>query len=236
MTNLQQREAKAFFWAHSIMLCVVLAGFARSFYLRGLFLDHALPLLHQLHGLLLTLWFVLTVTQARLAQTGHTSKHRQLAWTAIPVVAGVVISGAWVNTALALRLTSAQDPENMFIWANYMSLLSFVALVCLAVRARRRLTVHRRLMLFASIAIIGPAFARFAFWPVLGLGLAMAPALAGVGMLLLIAIALSYDLFAWRRVQAATIAGFLSILMPLLAGTGVALSGLGFALMQRLQG
>ena len=234
--NPQQRETRAFFWAHVLLLLVVLVGFGRSFYLRGLFIAHPLNLLLQVHGAILTLWFALTVLQARLAVTGQKGSHARFAWLAVPTVAGVVISGAWVNTALALQLTSAEDPENMFIWANYMSLMSFVLLVALAVRARRRLTTHRRLMLFASIAIIGPAFARFSFWPFFGLGLAMAPAFAVAGMLLFVILAMGYDFVTWRRVQASTLGGFAGILLPLIAGTAVALSGLGFALIHRLQG
>jgi hypothetical protein len=190
------------------------------------------PLL--LHGTVLTLWFVLTVQQAWSARTRRKSWHARAAWLAVPVLVGVVASGLWVNTALALQITSAQDPENMFVWANYMSLLSFVLLVALAVVKRRHLAAHRRLMLFASVAIIGPAFARFAFWPAFGLGkqgLVLAPAFAGAGLLLLVVIALGYDLMTLCRPQAATWGGLAGILLPLVAGAAVALSGAGFALL-----
>ena len=42
--NAQQRESRTFLRAHAFLLCVVLVGFARSFYLRGLFLDSPLHL------------------------------------------------------------------------------------------------------------------------------------------------------------------------------------------------
>ncbi|MBI3346379.1 MAG: hypothetical protein HY020_04105 [Burkholderiales bacterium] len=228
------RENQVFFWAHSLLLCVVLIGFGRSFFLRPLFLQSPLPSLLMLHGAALTLWFALTVQQAWAARTRRTSWHARAAWLAVPVLIGVVVSGFWVNTALALQITSDQDPENMFVWANYMSLLSYVVLVALAVAKRRQLAAHRRLMLFASIAIIGPAFARFAFWPVFGLGklsLVLAPAFAVAGMLALVVIALGYDIVTLRRPQPATWGGLLGILLPLVAGTAVALSGAGFALL-----
>lgn len=233
-TTPAQRENQLFFWAHSLLLCIVLVGFGRSFFLRPLFFASPLtwPLL--LHGAALTLWFALTVQQAWSARTGRKSRHARAAWLALPVLIGVVVSALWVNTALALQITSARDPENMFIWANYMSLMSFVVLVVLAVVKRRQLTVHRRLMLFASIAIIGPAFARFAFWPAFGLGklgLVLAPAFAVGGMLLLVLIAIGYDILTLRKPQAATWGGLAGIVLPLLAGTAVALSGAGFALL-----
>lgn len=228
--NAQQRESRTFLRAHAFLLCVVLVGFARSFYLRGLFLESPLHLRLAIHGVALTLWFVLTVLQAWFAASGRRSLHVRTAWATVLVVPAVLITGAWVNTALAWQIQSAQDPENMFIWANYMSLLSFAALVGMAVVKRRRLPEHRRLVLFASIAIIGPAFARFAFWPVIGAGLALAPAFAGAGMLLLTLAAAVYDWATLRRVHATTLAGFAAILLPLLAGTALAVSGLGFGL------
>lgn len=233
-TTPAQRENQVFLWAHALLLCVVVVGFGRSFYLRPLFSASPLPLPLLLHGVALTLWFALTVQQAWAAVARRKSWHARAAWAAVPVLLGVVASGAWVNTALALQIKSADDPENMFIWANYMSLLSFVVLVVLAVLKRRQLAVHRRLMLFASIAIVGPAFARFAFWPVFGLGklgLVLAPAFALGGMLLLVSIAIGYDIATLRRPQAATWGGMAGILLPLVAGTGVALSGTGFALL-----
>ncbi len=227
----QAKENRAFLGAHTLLLCIVLIGFARSFYLRGLFFTtHPLPLLLQLHGVALTCWFGLTTVQAWLAQSARKGWHRRLAWLAVPVIMALVVTAAQVNNGVALQLVSASDPENMFVWANYMSLLSFVVLVALAVRFRRRLAVHRRLMLFASISIIGPAFARVAFWPWVGLGLGLAPALALGGMLLLVIVAVGYDLLVLRRVQAATWGGLAGLFLPLIAGMAVAISGLGFAL------
>jgi len=226
------QENRAFFWAHVMLLSVVLLGFGRSFYVRPMFSSSPLPAPLLLHGILLTLWFVLTVVQAGAALSKLRSAHRRFAWLAVPVVMGVVVSGAWVNTSLALQLKSADDPENMFIWANYMSLLSFLSLVVLAVVYRRRAAMHRRFMLFASIAIVGPAFARFAFWPAFGKqGLVLAPAFAMAGMLLMIFLAIGHDVFTARRPQAATWSGLAGVLLPLVVGTAIALSGLGFALL-----
>jgi hypothetical protein len=119
----------------------------------------------------------------------------------------------------------------MFVWANFMSLASFVILVVAGVVLRRRYVAHHRLILFASLAIIGPAFARFAFWPAIGLGLAFAPILAIAGMLLLISLAIGYDVLTARRVYPATLAGVAGVLIPLVGGTAVAITGLGFRLL-----
>jgi hypothetical protein len=45
-----------------LALCVVLVGFARTYYLKGLFGAPSLPLLLHVHGAVMTTWFVLFVT------------------------------------------------------------------------------------------------------------------------------------------------------------------------------
>lgn len=227
----RSKESKAFLIAHAVLLAIVLVGFARSFYLRSLFIPRPLPTLLLLHGIVLTLWFALAVAQGGLVTRDQRRWHRRMAWLAVPVVVGVVISGIVVNMRVALEVESASSPENMFVWGNFMSLASFVILVVAGVVLRRRYVAHHRLIFFASLAIIGPAFARFAFWPAIGLGMNFAPIFAGVGMLSLIVLALGYDLFTSRRVQSATLAGLAGVLIPLVGGTAVAISGVGFRLL-----
>ncbi|MFZ6644460.1 hypothetical protein ACO0LO_01985 [Undibacterium sp. TJN25] len=229
--NPYSKETRTFLFAHVFLLCIVLVGFGRTFYLRSLFTTHTLPVVLQLHGIALTLWYGMVVLQGALVVKGLRAWHARIAWLAIPIVVCVIVSGILVNMNVARQITSASDAENMFVWANFMSLVSFAILVSAGVIRRRRLAAHHRLIFFASLAIIGPAFARFSFWPAIGLGLAAAPIFAIAGMLLLVALAIGYDVTVFRRVQAATLAGFAGVLVPLIAGTAVAISGMGFALM-----
>lgn len=184
-----------------------------------------------LHGLALTLWFALVVLQGAMMMKSARRWHRRLAWLAVPIVAGVLASGFVVNLHVAMEVESAGSPENMFVWGNFMSLASFLILVSAGVLRRRDHVAHHRLIFFASLAIIGPAFARFAFWPSVGLGLSLAPVLAGIGMLALILLAIAYDVVTSRRVQRATLIGLAGVLIPLVAGTAVAISGAGFRLL-----
>jgi hypothetical protein len=227
----RSNETKAFLFAHALLLAIVLVGFGRTFYLRSLFSPRPLPLLLLLHGIALTLWFAFVVLQGALVMKGLRRWHTRIAWLAVPVVLATTISGIAVNMRVALEVESASSPENMFVWANFMSLASFVILVVAGVVLRRRYVAHHRLILFASLAIIGPAFARFAFWPAVGLGLAFAPIFAVAGMLLLILFAIGYDVVTSRRVHPATLAGVAGVLIPLIGGTAVAITGLGFRLL-----
>ncbi len=69
-------------------------------------------------------------------------------------------------------------------------------------QAARRCTSNVRLLAFASIAIVGPAFARFASWKVFGAsGAAGGPLFAMPGMLLMMLAVVAYDVMARRKIQ-----------------------------------
>lgn len=233
------RENRAFLAAHGALLAVVLVGFSASFYLRSWFPAHPLNLeplgsVRLAHGVLLTAWFVLAFAQSALIVAGRPDWHRRAAWSAAAVVPGVVASGAWVNLRVAARLTSAADPENMFVWSNFVALAAFVLLLVAGIRARRRPDVHRRLVLAASIAIIGPAFARVAFWPWISAGIVGAPAFAFGGMVLALGTLVAYDVARLRRVHRATVSGIATIVVTLAVGIGLGVSGIGYGMLGRL--
>jgi hypothetical protein len=230
--NVKTAENRAFLLAHAVLLGVVLVGFARSFYLRDLFMRNALDVPLRLHGVALTGWFGLVCAQGAAMAVGRRDLHRQIAWLAALIVPAVVATSLFINTRLARSLVSARDPENMFVWGNYMSLLAFVGLVTAAIVLRRRPDAHRRLLLMASIAIVGPAFARFSFWPVFGLGVEGAPAFAVGGLLLLLALAFAFDRVRYGRVHPATWAGVGAIVATLVMGIGIGVTGLGYQLLQ----
>jgi hypothetical protein len=224
-------ETRTFIIAHVVLLCIVLVGFARTFYLRPLFFDHVLSLALTWHGVMLTTWFGFVVLQGLLVLRRLRSWHVRLAWLGMPAVVGVLVTGTLVNLNVARAIDSAGSPENMFVWANFMSLASFAVLVFAGVKYRRSRSAHQRLIFFASLSIIGPAFARFAFWPIVGLGLTFAPALAIAGMVAFMLVAIAYDLVYSRRVLTVTLAGLAAVITPIIAGTAIAISGIGFALL-----
>ncbi len=74
-------------------LLIVFAGFVRSYYLRPLFGFRSLPTLLHFHGLVMSLWFVLFLTQAGLISAGRIALHRQLGVFGTFLAASVVILG-----------------------------------------------------------------------------------------------------------------------------------------------
>ena len=160
------RVGSRFFFAYAVvLLIVVFLGFAPTFYLDPLFDTptrvtsvvypdaRPMPIYLSLHAVLLTAWYVGLVVQSSLIGRGRHDMHRTLGVFGIAVAAGVVISGAVATLGLIPRATG----EHVLVTANSLNLVVFATLVSLAIYKRRQPQVHKRLMLVASVAIIGPA-------------------------------------------------------------------------------
>ncbi len=141
---------------------LVLVGFARTFYLRQWFAVPPITMLLQLHGIVFTAWFVLFVIQTRLIAANKVRTHRQLG------IAGIVVAALVFALGLATAIESASAPRmrpmgmnsQQFVFVPLFAITLFAALVAAAVVYRRRADVHRRLMMLAMIAVLGPPVAR----------------------------------------------------------------------------
>jgi hypothetical protein len=80
-----------FFVAHLVLLVVVLVGFSPTFFLRPLLKDRPLPGVLDLHGAVLTSWFLLTVLQGWLIRTRRLRLHRRIGCYAVASYAAVVV-------------------------------------------------------------------------------------------------------------------------------------------------
>ena len=142
-----------------VLLVVVFLGFAPTFYLAPL-IDTPndgvpMPLCLVLHAVLLTAWYVGLVVQSGLIRQGRQALHRTLGMFGVIVAIGVVVSGSIATLDLIPRDTTGRIPT--LVTSNTLNLLVFIPLVAVAIHKRSRPQVHKRLMLIASIVIIGPA-------------------------------------------------------------------------------
>ena len=146
-----------------LALLVVLVGFARTYYLKGLFGAPSLPLLLHVHGAVMTLWFVLFVTQAALIRARRIDLHRVLG------VAGAAFALVLVPigfaTARQFVLRSLDDPDLLPVAAaiagyDAVVLGVFAGLVGAALLWRGRTDIHKRLMTLAALSLLGPPLAR----------------------------------------------------------------------------
>jgi uncharacterized membrane protein YozB (DUF420 family) len=143
------------------MAAIVVLGFSRTYYLKELFETPPLTLRLHLHGLALTLWLVLFVVQASLVERGRLSVHKTLG------IAGAVLAAFIVAVTFAAAIEAARlDGDHGGITAVdrlYSSVLVisiFGLFVATAIVLRRRPEIHKRLMLLATITVIGPGVTR----------------------------------------------------------------------------
>ncbi|HEY4210643.1 MAG TPA: hypothetical protein VGM84_04130 [Steroidobacteraceae bacterium] len=223
-----------FFIAHAVLLVIVLLGFSPSFYLRAAF-HHTtqLPSLLYAHGTALTVWFLLTVAQGWLIRTQRHRLHRLLGYVAATYAVVVIVLGTLANLMLISEIDSPADGENIVVWGNFFTLVMFATFVSLAVLFRKNPEAHKRLMLVASLSIVGPALARLPRWPVFAGGLEAGRNYAIAGLLIMFASLITYDVIVRKKPHPASWGGMVAILMSLAGAVFLGVTGIGFHLLHR---
>ncbi|HUI75916.1 MAG TPA: hypothetical protein VLX32_13285 [Candidatus Acidoferrum sp.] len=151
-----------FLWIAVASALVALAGFARTFYLKFLFPTPSLPVLVQIHGMVMTLWLAVFITQTWLIASRRVALHRRLGTFAIVLAAIIVFLGETL-TINAVRREALMHKIGQFhylLGINTVNLLLFGTFVGLGYAARRRPEVHKRLMVLAALTLLAPAVAR----------------------------------------------------------------------------
>jgi len=205
--------------AASAAFAVVLAGFARTYYLKVLFRTPALPWLLHLHGALMTGWFALFLVQTYLIASHRAAFHRRLGVFGAALAALIVIVGATVARRAAARDVHAPNtpgPPPLQVMGFFLFvLLVFAILVGAALVLRRRSGWHKRLMLLSCLSMVGPGLSRIPFqrFPALAfLKSGGPPGLFGLDLLLVYA-CIAWDTWRNRRLHPAFVCGALLIAM-----------------------
>lgn len=153
---------------------IVLAGFARTYYLRPFFAGTPLPsLLVHMHGLLMSAWVALFAAQVWLISSRRVRIHQRLGYAGIGLAALIVV----VSAATALRAAkygSASGPPDVpglvFLAVPMFDLVMFVLLFGGAIYYRRRPAAHKSLMLLTAVNFLPPALARIPILTLQSLG------------------------------------------------------------------
>lgn len=155
-----------------VLLLVTLLGF-QQFYLHGrAYPAHPLappikPLLVA-HGVVMTTWIVLFLVQCLLIVGGNRRLHMTLGPLAVVLAAIMVLLGLWLPV-----MTTRVEPD-VTLWGlnrvHFMavpmfSILSFGAFVTVGIWNRRRLEIHRPMMLLATLSIMAAAADRITGLP-----------------------------------------------------------------------
>jgi hypothetical protein len=211
--NLERPLPRRFFqMMAAILLVLVLVAFTPTFYFAERFGAGGYPVYLVLHGLLLTLWFIVLFVQSTLVAEGRVRLHRRLGIVAAMIGVAVVPAGFAAALGFPARLVTAEGENaavverlGLVVWGNVGMLVAFSLLFGGALLVRRDHGWHRRLMLIAGIGLTGPAFARIARFHSFD-GVSEAPLIAAGTAALLVAMAL-FDLRTHGRLHAATVLG-----------------------------
>ncbi len=181
-----------------LMLATVFEGFARTYYLAGVFHAPLPSLIIHVHGAAFSCWILLLVAQTSLVSLGRVDIHRRLGIAGFVLASLMVILGVMAATDLLVREGGPPGTDAKFFYIVPLSgMMIFAPLIFLAFRARTNPPAHKRLILVATMALVVAAIARFTIVQNLG----AAYRFSYVFLILLVA----YDLWSTRKIHPATL-------------------------------
>lgn len=194
-----------------ILLILVIVGFAS----RAIFFPDRLPpgrLTLYIHIIVTGGWFVLLLLQTALISVRKHKLHMQLGRYSIGLGIAIFISGI---------VMVIENNMREFLWiqvvSNSMNMITFAILFGMGIQYRRKLPFHKRMMIFASLAMMSPALAR------LSDALIGNPILATPIWLALLASVPIYDWVSEQKINRASIIGIGVNLSQLVAQIGTVL-------------
>lgn len=139
----------------SAVIVVVFVGFAPTFYLRSSFPQRrSMSLLLHVHGIVFSAWVSLFLVQTVLIARGARRLHQRLGWIGVGLAAAMVML-VFAAMVEELRRVRGFPPPPLAISLSLFDIVVFASLVGAAVRYRRRPDWHKRLMLSATIILLG---------------------------------------------------------------------------------
>jgi len=146
-----------------VMLATVLFGFAHTYFLAGMILAPLPSVLVHIHGAVFSTWILLFLIQTTLISVGKVRLHRTLGWVGAFLAAAMLVLGVLATYAEVRRgVTVPGFTVPAHFATNDLEVILFAALVAWGIAMRYNPPIHKRLMLFATLSLMGPAIAR---WP-----------------------------------------------------------------------
>ncbi len=204
-----------------LILCTVLLGFSRSYYLAGVFHARLPNLLVHVHAAVFSAWILLFIAQTSLISVGRLDWHRRAGIFGAGLAASMVVLGFLVATDSLSRgfvpPGSKLDPKSFYA-IPFFSTAVFCVLIVWALRARSNGAAHKRLILIATISLLGAPIGRWPFIPPAHSGL-LIPAILDFFVLLVA----GFDLWTRGRIHRATVQGglFMAIAHLLMVPIGL---------------
>ena len=194
-----------------IVLVLVAVGFARTYFLAGVFRAHLPALIIHIHGAAFTAWVLLLIAQVSLVSAGRVDIHRRIGLAGFSLAALMVVLGFLAATnALTRGMIPPQFPfdAKTFYAIPLGDIAMFGALILFAYRARTNPTAHKRLILLATIALMDAPTGRPPFTAITG-----RPHMDSVFIWALVLLMVTYDLWSLHKLHKATLWGGLFLVI-----------------------
>lgn len=213
-TSARLRLEQFFFPSMALLIiAAVFLGFARTFFLAPIYHYHLPNLLVAVHGVVFSSWIALFAIQASLVPAGRVDLHKKLGSIGAVLVALVLIMGYLVMLeGLHRGFASPGQDEAQILALDAVGINVSFAMFVAGLLLRRDPGFHKRLMLFGTLGMLGPAIAR---WPFAFI--AAKPPLVGLVLQLFALVTITFDLLTRRRIHRATWIGLVTLLVPLVA-------------------
>ena len=186
-----------------LILVAVILGFARTYYLAGVFRAPLPNLLVHIHCAVFSLWILLLIAQTSLIAASRVDIHRRIGLVGFGLACLMVILGLMTATdSLARHFAPGEVGVGVraFYAIPIADMLVFSTLIYFGFRERFNPAGHKRLMLVATITLLDAAFVRWpmpvAWWDIRVAQMCCYP---------LLVLLMCYDLWSAGKVHRATL-------------------------------
>jgi len=206
-----------------IILVLVAVGFARTYFLAGVFRAPLPALIIHIHGAAFTAWILLLITQTSFVSARRIDLHRKLGLAGFGLASLMLILGFLAATnALSRGVKPPQFPfDALTFYAIPLGDMSiFGVLIFSAYRARLNPAAHKRLIILGTIALMDAPTGRPPFTAITG-----GPHMDSLFCWILVLMLVGYDLWATRKLHKATIWGGLFLVIAQQLRVPIGMSG-----------
>lgn len=201
-------ENRFFVGLSLLLLGAIWYGFARSYFLAGVFRAPLRNSLVHLHGAAMSARIFLLVIQTSLVASGRVHWHRRLGLAGFILACFMVLVGSVTITDAVFQKSVPPGDPLAFYYNGLSQLSGFAVFVYLAFRSRFNPVTHKRFIVLATLLLIDAGIAR---WPIRWISRNELMMSAVVySFLLLIA---AFDWLSKGRVHPVTIWGGLCVIM-----------------------
>lgn len=184
-----------------VILASVVIGFAKTYYLAGMVAAPLPSRIIHIHGAVFSLWIVLLIVQTALVSAKQIRIHRKLGLAGFGLACLMVVMGLLAAVdSLRRGVPIGGMTAETFLIVPVTDMIAFSILVWASYRARFKPDAHKRLILIATIALMGAAIGR---WNIAILH--TKPATQDLAMLALLVVVACYDLILLRRIHRSTV-------------------------------